>query len=209
VINTAMYPVLKRTRINCPPDLVNQPAILKILPNTGSPLYRIYPMEKQRIQKLRAKVALLEARIAHERSLELAGLPKKFGFDSAAEFLEAVKSAATNGRKYGRKAGRPNKADAGSKIRKRAIITAAIRARVKKLVQAGKTGSKIAKSVGISLPSVQNIKKALGLVKARGSKAKGAPTKKEPARKRPARNAPAKKATAVLHPPPPIAASGE
>ena len=32
---------------------------------------------------------------------------------------------------------------------------------------AGKTGAAIAKSVGISLPSVQNIKKALGLVQAR------------------------------------------
>ena len=30
-----------------------------------------------------------------------------------------------------------------------------------------KTGSQIAKSLSISLPSVQNIKKALGLVKAR------------------------------------------
>jgi DNA-binding CsgD family transcriptional regulator len=38
---------------------------------------------------------------------------------------------------------------------------------VKKLVGAGKTGSEIAKSLGISLPSVQNIKKALGLVKSR------------------------------------------
>ena len=31
----------------------------------------------------------------------------------------------------------------------------------------GKTGGEIAKSLGISLPSVQNIKKALGLVKKR------------------------------------------
>jgi DNA-binding CsgD family transcriptional regulator len=36
---------------------------------------------------------------------------------------------------------------------------------VKKLVKAGKSGSQIAKAVGISLPSVQNVKKALGLVK--------------------------------------------
>ena len=38
---------------------------------------------------------------------------------------------------------------------------------VKKLVEAKKTGAEIAKALGISLPSVQNIKKALGLVKAR------------------------------------------
>jgi hypothetical protein len=33
---------------------------------------------------------------------------------------------------------------------------------VKKLVKAGKSGAEIAKEVGISLPSVQNVKKAAG-----------------------------------------------
>jgi len=47
------------------------------------------------------------------------------------------------------------------------VINDATRATVKKLVEAGKTGAQIAKEVRISLPSVQNIKKALGLVKAR------------------------------------------
>jgi hypothetical protein len=40
--------------------------------------------------------------------------------------------------------------------------------RVKELTEAGKTGPEIAAAVGISMPSVQNIKKAFGLVKARG-----------------------------------------
>jgi DNA-binding CsgD family transcriptional regulator len=38
---------------------------------------------------------------------------------------------------------------------------------VKKLVAAGKTGNEIAEALSISLPSVQNIKKALGLVQKR------------------------------------------
>lgn len=42
-----------------------------------------------------------------------------------------------------------------------------MKAEVKKLVQAEKTGPQIARAVGISLPSVQNIKKELGLVKAK------------------------------------------
>jgi hypothetical protein len=46
------------------------------------------------------------------------------------------------------------------------VITDETRAKVKALVEAGKTGAEIAAEVGISLPSVQNIKKALGLVKA-------------------------------------------
>ena len=49
----------------------------------------------------------------------------------------------------------------------RAVITDATREEVKKLVADGKTGAEISEAVGISLPSVQNIKKALGLVKAR------------------------------------------
>ena len=63
--------------------------------------------------------------------------------------------------------GRPAKAVDKVKRRKRAVITDVTRSGVKKLVEAGKTGSQISKSLGISLPSVQNIKKALGLVKPR------------------------------------------
>jgi hypothetical protein len=58
------------------------------------------------------------------------------------------------------------KAKGGAK-RHRAVITDDTRKDVKKLVEAGKTGGEIAKVLGISLPSVQNIKKALGLVKAK------------------------------------------
>lgn len=49
--------------------------------------------------------------------------------------------------------------------RTRAVITDAIRAKVKQLVHAGKGAAEIAKAVKISQPSVANIKKQLGLVK--------------------------------------------
>lgn len=49
--------------------------------------------------------------------------------------------------------------------RTRAVITDAIRAKVKQLVQAGKDAAEIAKAVKISQASVANIKKQLGLVK--------------------------------------------
>lgn len=48
---------------------------------------------------------------------------------------------------------------------RRAVITDDTRYQVKRLTEAGKTGAEIAKAVGISLPSVQNIKKALGLIR--------------------------------------------
>jgi hypothetical protein len=112
--------------------------------------------------KIAAKIAVLEKKMSAFRAKQLAALPAKHGFDSLASFIKALKGAA-GGKRKGAKVG-------GKKRRKRAVITAATRAEVKKLVGAGKTGAAIAKSVGISLPSVQNIKKALGLVQARKKK---------------------------------------
>lgn len=109
------------------------------------------------LETTKAKVAKLEQAIKSELARELAALPRKYGFSSTQAFLTAVRRAA---------AGSAGKA-APAKRRKRAVITAATKAKVKELVAAGKTGSEVAKTVGISLPSVQNIKKELGLVKAR------------------------------------------
>ena len=99
--------------------------------------------------------------VATEQKKELAGLPAKFGFATVAEFVAAVRAA--SGKRRGRKPGAA-KAIAKKARRPRAVITDETRSTVKKLVADGKTGAEIAKAVGISLPSVQNIKKALGLV---------------------------------------------
>lgn len=113
--------------------------------------------------KISAKIARLEKKIAAQRQRQLAGLHAKHGFDSVEEFIAAVRQAGGGkGKGRGRAAGA-----AGKKRRKRAVITDATRDAVKKQAEAGKTGAAIAASLGISLPSVQNIKKALGLVKAR------------------------------------------
>jgi hypothetical protein len=116
------------------------------------------------LEAARARLASLEAAVQSELKKELAGLPAKFGFASAYDFIEAVRAASGAPRR-----GRPAsaKGGAGKKRRRRAVITDQTRAEVKKLVEGGKTGAEIAKAVGISLPSVQNIKKALGLVNKR------------------------------------------
>ncbi len=130
------------------------------------------PNKLKELEAARAQLASLEKSIEAELHKELAALPGKFGFASAADFVAAVTKAAggRRGRKPGKakaagKAAKPAKG--GKKRRKRAVITDAMRTEVKKLAEAGKTGSEIAKAVGISLPSVQNVKKALGLVKKR------------------------------------------
>ncbi len=126
------------------------------------------------LEAARAKLANLEKSIADELNKELAALPAKYGFTSTADFVQAVQAAGGGGgKRRGRKPGPKAKAATGGKggpgkkRRTRAVITDETRAQVKKLVNDGKTGGEIAKSLGISLPSVQNIKKALGLVKKR------------------------------------------
>ena|ERR1019366_4053750 len=128
----------------------------------------------------KTRVAQMEQSIASGLNRELAALPAAFGFSDIGSFVHALKAAADG------KRGRPAKTPALVKRRKRAKITDAIHTRVKKLLEAGKTGSQIAKALKISLPSVQNIKKALGLVR----------TSPKPPRKLRARRAPAKRAAA-------------
>ncbi len=112
------------------------------------------------LEALRAKAAELEAAIVESRKAELKALPAEYGFDSPEAFIDAVLDAS------GKRPSRQGRKGATASGRKpRAVITDETRARVKALVKAGKTGAEIAEEVGISLPSVQNVKKALGLVR--------------------------------------------
>lgn len=118
-----------------------------------------------RIAGLNRQIAQLEAKRDQIMRADLAALPEQFGFASAAEFCAAVQGSAG---KRAPSSGRAPAAGAAGKTRaKRAIITDQTRSEVKRMTEAGKTGAEVAKACGISLPSVQNIKKALGLVKSR------------------------------------------
>lgn len=109
-----------------------------------------------------AKVAALQKKIEQERARALANLHEKYGFGSARELIKAIRTAAASGgARRGRKAGWH---------RKHARITAELKEKIKAALQAGKTGGKVAAEFGVSLPSVYNIKKAFGLVKARKKK---------------------------------------
>jgi len=118
-------------------------------------------MFSQKIKALeaaRAKIAQLEQAIATEQAKELAALPSRYGFKDAASFIKAVKAATRGGVAGKTKSGKRSK---------RAIINDVIKNKVKSLYASGKTGAEIATAVGISVPSVQNIKKELGLTKSR------------------------------------------
>lgn len=126
----------------------------------------------KQLQALQAKASELQKSIESERAQELAGLPERYGYDSLDSFVRALKDAnGTRGRRGRRPAAKRASAPAaakGGRKRKRAKITPEMKQQVKEAVAAGKTGAAIAKEFGISVPSVQNIKKELGLVKARG-----------------------------------------
>jgi DNA invertase Pin-like site-specific DNA recombinase len=132
-------------------------------------------MVSEKIKELeltRAKLASLEQAIADELSAELAVLPERYGFGSAEEFLKAVAAAtgtslAKKGRKPARAGSKGKAPKSENKRRIRAVITTEIREQVKLLCEGGKTGAEIAAALQISKPTVQNIKKALGLVKPR------------------------------------------
>ena len=134
------------------------------------------PDKIKELETAKAKLAQLEASIESELAKELASLPAKYGFADVNAFAAAVKAA--SGKRRGRKPGSAKSADtkataakpASPKKRKRAKITDETRASVKKLVGEGKTGTEIAKALGISLPSVHNVKTALGLIQKRGKK---------------------------------------
>lgn len=122
------------------------------------------------IEKAKAKIAQAEAKLAADRVAALAKLPGDYGYANLNDFIKALKDA-------GAKAGKGKKSKAASKApkavkagkRTRAKITPELKQQVIASVQSGQSGAEISKAFGISLPSVQNIKKEAGLVKVRAT----------------------------------------
>jgi hypothetical protein len=108
----------------------------------------------KKLARLKLAVATLEATVYAERAEALATLPHLYGFDSTISFITAVKAAAK---------GAPVAAIRPS-TRRRARITAAVRARVKRLFASGNTAKRVAAKVGISVASANIIKRNAGLV---------------------------------------------
>lgn len=115
-----------------------------------------------KLAALKKQVATLEAQLSKNNS-KLLKLPGKFGFKSMDAFIAALQAASRGGpaKLPAAKAAKPT----GRKPR--AKITDETKAKVKAMVGQDKTGAEIAAALEISLPSVQNIKKELGLVQKR------------------------------------------
>ena len=116
----------------------------------------------KQLTEYQTKVVELQNSIELERKEALAHLHKEYGFETPAELIKAIR-AATGGTVARRSNG-------GVRRRKHARISPELREKVVAALQGGKTGAQVAEEFSISVPSVQNIKKASGLVKARKKK---------------------------------------
>lgn len=125
------------------------------------------------IAAYKSKISALEKEVAAERQKKLVSLHKEVDLESTEALISALKGL----KKSPRKARAPKKG-------KRTRITPAIKAGVGQAVKAGKKGAEIARDFGISIPSIQNIKKELGLVKKRPSKKVAKKVAKKAAKKK-------------------------
>ena len=128
------------------------------------------------LEKAKAKLAQAEAKLASDRTTALAKLPGDYGYANLNDFIKALTLAAGKAKKgkaakaaKAPKAAKAAKAPKAAKAAKRGRtkITPELKAQVIAAVKADKSGAEIAQAFGISLPSVQNIKKEAGLVKSR------------------------------------------
>jgi hypothetical protein len=117
------------------------------------------------LAKARAKVADLESAISKNRRKQLEKLHADLGFDSRESLISALRSLGKGGAR-----GRPAKTGGKKTRHKRTTITPELRARIEAAVRTGGKGMAVAKKFDVSLPTVQNIKRAAGLT--RGSKKK-------------------------------------
>lgn len=133
------------------------------------------------ITALLKQVADLKAQYEDARIEFLATLPAELGYESVEDLIAAIRQ----GGKPATKKEPSAKAAKKKGRRRRATITEAMRDQAESLLRGGKTAAFVASEVGISIPSVQNIKKAAGLV---GKKA-GAVKPAKAAKSKPAKKA--------------------
>jgi hypothetical protein len=122
------------------------------------------------LQKAEAQVEQLRKKAAEERLGHLKNLHTSFGFASRGDLIDAL-STLDGGRRGRAAAGGAAAASNGK--RRRARITPEMRSDVIKAIKAGDAAGSVAKRFVISIQSVQNIKKAAGLVQARKKRSKG------------------------------------
>lgn len=100
------------------------------------------------IEEYKEKIAQLEEAIEAERRAQLMNLHAELGYQNPQKLIEALQEATRASRKG-----------------KRTVISEELRDQIKQALLAGNSGAATAREFGVSVPTIQNIKKELGLVK--------------------------------------------
>lgn len=130
------------------------------------------------IESTKSKLAELQKKADSERGKQLNGLHSSLGYASRDELIAALRGLEGGAKVKGRPGRKPKSAAAApapaaaaaaptKKRSKRARITDDTRQKIVAALKGGAKGTQVAKEYGISLPSLQNIKKAAGLTKNR------------------------------------------
>jgi type II secretory pathway pseudopilin PulG len=117
--------------------------------------------EQNELQKLEQQIAQRKQTIELARRDRLSKLHTELGLGSTIDLINELKRI-----NNGAGVGSTGAARSGGGRRK---VDDAMREKIKSMVNDGKTGKDIAKSLGISVPTVQNVKSDLGLVRSRSS----------------------------------------
>lgn len=120
----------------------------------------------QELSQYKAKIAELEKAVLAERQAQLQRLHSDLGFATRDELIKALRGAGTPKAKRAVKKAAPAEK---KPRRKRTTVTPELRANIEAAVRTGATSAAIAKQFDVSVPTVQNIKRAAGLT--RGSSA--------------------------------------
>lgn len=110
-------------------------------------------MDKQKeIEQYKKKINDLERQVETERRQKLLNLHKELGFASRKDLIAALQSPSAVKAKGKRRKGR------------RTVITPEMRKQIQTALRGKTPGTVVAREFGISVPTVQNIKKEIGLV---------------------------------------------
>ena len=112
------------------------------------------------LEQLRNQAAALEKRIEEEKAAKLASMHAEVGLESTEALISALRGLAK----------KPRRAKQPPKRRKRVRLTPAQKENIAKEIKGGLKGTEAAKKFGVSLPTIQKIKKDFGLVKSRAKK---------------------------------------
>lgn len=119
----------------------------------------------QALAQFKAKVEKLERSIKAERRALLARLHEEVGLESREALIKALREVEDSSARRTPKGGR-----AGTAKRRRTTITPELRDAIITAVKGGATGGAAAARFKVSLPTVQNIKRAAGLTRQPGRK---------------------------------------